>query len=197
MMPAPLSPSSIKRRQILSGLMKLLVFIGFIFISIPFISSFSSDSIDEKQTAKSRWIITIPVSDLVEGEVKPLSWPGGLVWVYSRTVNDVQSLKTTDVFLRDAASEKSDQPEGMKNKIRSANKSFFVFIPQENKRGCQVSLHTGQDNVRFTEPCYVAQYDAAGRIFEKSGHKEQQNLAVPEHIIEDGILKIGIWMPKI
>lgn len=191
------STPSIKRRQILSGLMKLLIFIGLIFIAIPFISSFSSNSIEEKQAASSHWILTLPVSDLVRGEVKKLHWSGGDVWIYSRSEKDVKSLKETDNALRDAGSEKSDQPGQMKNPMRSANKSYFVFIPQENKRGCQVSLIAEQEKVRFTEPCYAAKYDAAGRIFENSGHKEQQNLAVPEHVIEDGILKIGIWMPKI
>ena len=189
--------ASLTRRQVLSGLMKLLVFIGLIFISIPFISSFSSSSIDEKQKSISNWIISLPVSDLVQGEIKPLSWQGGLVWVYSRTKNDIQSLKETDNLLRDAFSKNSDQPERMKNRMRSANNDIFVFIPQENKRGCQVRLSTEQGKTRFTEPCYGAKYDAAGRIFANAGHKDQQNLAVPEHVIEDGTLKIGVWMPKI
>lgn len=189
--------ASIKRRQILSGLMKLLGFIGLVFISIPFISSFSTKEVDEKQTATSHWIITLPVSELVNGEVKTLPWAGGLVWVYSRTEKDIQLLESSDMSLRDEASEKSDQPEAMKNNYRSASKKFFVFIPQENKRGCQVSLNHDSKNSLFTEPCFNAKYDAAGRILKNSGHDDQQNLAVPEHIIEDGILKIGIWMPKI
>lgn len=194
-----LDPSSVKRRKILSGLMKLLVFIGLIFISIPFFSSFSSKSIDDKQDAKSQWVITLAVTELDEGEIKSLSWSGRPVWVYKRTEKDIQLLNEQDSSLRDAASDKSDQPDNMKNKIRSAHQKYFVFIPNENKKACQVSLNTEQEKVRFTEPCYGAKYDAAGRIFENSGHndKTQQNLAVPEHVIEDGILKIGIWMPKI
>ena len=191
------SADSIKRRQILSGLMKLLVFIGFVFLSIPFLSSFSSKSIDEKQAVKSHWVISLPVTDLITGEVKALPWAGGLVWVYTRTKSDIQSLKNSNTSLRDSFSEKSDQPDKMKNSFRSASKKFFVFIPQENKRSCQVRLNDEREAVVFTEPCFSAKYDAAGRIFKNSGHKEQQNLAVPEHIIEDGMLKIGIWMPKI
>lgn len=191
------SVSSTKRRQVLSGLMKLLAFIGLVFISIPFISSFSSNSIDEKQAATSHWAVSLSVADLIAGEVKALPWAGGLVWVYTRTESDIQSLKNIKTSLRDAYSEKSDQPEDMKNNLRSVNEKFFVFIPQENKRSCQVRLNDERETVIFTEPCFGAKYDAAGRIFEKSGHKEQQNLAVPEHVIEDGILKVGIWMPKL
>lgn len=186
-----------KRRQILSGLMKLLVFIGFIFLSIPFISTFSSSDIDDKQKSSSRWVITLPVTDLISGEVKKMSWSGGLVWVYARHKNEIQLLKNKNNLLRDAASLNSDQPENMKNYFRSTDEKYFVFIPHENKRNCQVQLNKNGENILFTEPCFNAKYDAAGRIFRNSGHKEQQNLAVPKHVIEDGVLKIGIWMPKI
>ena len=177
--------------------MKLLGFIGLVFVSIPFISSFSTNEVDQKQTATSHWVITIAVSELVNGEIKMLPWAGGLVWVYARTEKDIQLLESGNISLRDEASEKSDQPETMKNNYRSASKQFFVFIPQENKRGCQVSLNHDSNNSGFTDPCFNAKYDTAGRILKKSGQDDQLNLAVPEHVIEDGILKIGIWMPKI
>lgn len=177
--------------------MKLLVFIGFVFLSIPFISSFSTNDIDKKQNTSSHWVITIPISDLVEGEIKPLTWQAGLVWVYMRTKKDIESLKNNSLLLQDAASLKSDQPDTMKNDFRSVSESFFVFIPQENKRGCQVSLNTDGEARIFTEPCFNAKYDTAGRIYKNSGHKDQQNLSVPKHIIEDGKLKVGIWTPKI
>lgn len=191
------SAESTKRRQILTGLMKLLIFIGFVFVSIPFISSFSTGSIEEKRDAKSHWISRVSLTDLNVGEVKALPWAGGLIWVYTRTKKDIQLLKNMNASLRDEFSEKSDQPEHMKNNFRSQSKKFFVFIPQENKRRCQVRLNNSGEKFLFTEPCFGAKYDAAGRIFKLSGHKEQKNLAVPKHIIEDGILKVGIWMPKV
>ena len=186
-----------KRRQFLSGLMKLLVFIGFVFLSIPFISSFSSNEIDEKQTAKSHWVITVPITDLIEGEVKALSWAGGIFWVYTRTENDINVLKKNAFTLRDRLSKNSEQPENMRTSFRSANEKFFVFVPHESKRNCQVRLSDERTLFLITEPCFNAKYDSSGRILQNSGHKEQQNLAVPKHIVEDGILKIGIWQPKI
>ena len=177
--------------------MKLLFFIGFIFLSIPFISTFTSSDIEEKQESSTRWVITSPVSELVDGEIKQLSWSGGLVWVYARDKKDIQSLKNKNNLLRDRFSTKSDQPDVMKNHFRSSNEKYFVFIPQENKKGCQVRLNKENENTVFSEPCFSAKYDSAGRIFKNSGHMQQTNLAVPEHVIEDGILKVGIWMPKI
>ncbi len=189
--------ASLKRRQFLSGLMKLLVFIGFIFISIPFISSFSSNELNEKQASTSRWVVSFPISDLEAGTVTALPWAGGLYWVYARTEKEIQALALPNNLLRDEHSERSDQPEGMKNNYRSANNQFFVFVPHENKKGCQVRLSHEIERELFTEPCFSAKYDSAGRLFKNSGDKEQKNLAVPKHAIEDGILKIGIWTPKV
>ena len=185
------------RRKLLSGLMKLLFFIGFIFLSIPFISTFTSSDIEEKQKSSTRWVITLPVSELVEGEIKQLSWSGGLVWIYVRDKKDIQSLKSNIDLLQDATSVKSDQPDVMKNNFRSADEKYFVFIPQENKKGCQVRLNKENENTVFSEPCFSAKYDSAGRILKNSGHVQQTNLAVPQHVVEDEILKVGIWKPKI
>ncbi len=191
------SPASLKRRQVLSGLMKLLGLIGLAFLSIPFISSFSTNEINEKQRASSVWVIKHPVTGFTQGKVTALNWSGGVVWVYARTENNISWLNKNDVELRDALSKQSDQPEQMRNNFRSYSEKYFVFIPLENKRGCQVSLNDDREKALFSEPCFSAKYDAAGRIFKNSGHQDQINLSIPEHVVEDGILKIGIWLPKI
>ena len=182
---------SLQRRQVLSGLMKLLAFIGLVFVSIPFVSSLITNT-----TENSKWVITLPLSELVESEVKQLEWSGRIVWVYKRTEDEIALLKKHNNTLRDALSKLSVQPEKMKNTLRSADEQLFVFIPLENKKGCQVRLSEDKQSV-FSEPCFGARFDAAGRILKNTGHAEQQNLAVPDHIIEDGLLKIAIWAPKI
>jgi len=197
-----MSISSFNRRQVLSGLMKLLVFIGLAFVSIPFISSFSSSEISDKQNSSTRWVIQHPVSDFSEGQITVLNWVGGVVWVYQRSAKDIELLKNLNATLRDPMSAKSDQASNMKPFLRSADERYFVFIPKENKRQCQVRFiepHENEDSSikKFREPCYGAFYDAAGRVFKNSGEPEQQNLAVPKHVVEDGVLKIGIWTPKI
>ena len=191
------SPVSLKRRQVLSGLMKLLGLIGLAFLSVPFFSSFSTNEINEKQRASSAWVIKHPVTDFTQGKVTILNWSGGVVWVYARTENNISWLNKNDMELSDALSKQSDQPEHMRNNFRSASEKYFVFIPQENKRGCQVSLNDDSEKAFFTEPCFSAKYDAAGRIFKNSGHQDQINLSIPEHVVENDILKIGIWVPKI
>lgn len=198
-MPSPSSVASLKRRKILSGLMKLLVFIAFVFVAVAFTSSLSTNSKESNNQLTTRWVASVPIADLTAGEVNTLSWAGGIIWVYSRTEKDIKTLLALDEEkLRDAASDNSEQPENMNNVFRSINQKYFVFIPLENVRGCQVSLNDERKTeVIFTEPCYRAKFDAAGRIFKMSGNKAQTNLPVPDHIIEDGELKIGIWTPDV
>lgn len=182
-----------KRRLLLSRVIKLLVIIGFVFLLTPFLLSLSPDSNDNKQNKSVHWVVNLPVADLDVGKIKKVSWSGGVVWVYARSTADLESLKDRDELLKDSLSEESDQPDKMKTQYRSADKSYFVFIPLENIRSCQVRLITDAISPRFTEPCYGSTYDAAGRIFSKRSHSKQLNLAVPNHIIEEGVLKIGNW----
>lgn len=192
-----LSPSpSPSRRLFLSRLLKLLVLISFVIILIPFLSSLSTNPTTEENKPATQWVATLQVNSILPGEVKSLSWSGGIFWVYKRTEKDIELLKTSKLPLRDPASENSDQPKDMMNEYRSFDKSLFVFVPLENKRGCQVRLYDGIGGIRFTEPCYAAEYDSAGHIVDNSGHEAQKNLSVPKHIIEEGMLKIGVWVKK-
>lgn len=188
--------SLLDRRLMLTRVMKLLVVIGFLGLLIPFLSSLSSNTNNETKDIATQWIVTLPIKTILPGEVKSLSWSGGIFWVYKRTEKDIELLKISKLPLRDPASENSDQPKDMMNEYRSFDKSLFVFVPLENKRGCQVRLYDGEGGIRFIEPCYAAKYDAAGRVINKSGHEGQKNLSVPKHKIEKGVLKIGVWVRK-
>ena len=181
--------SSSQRRRMLVGLFKLLVLLGAIFLMVPFVASLSSG--EDKTTPVSRWIIEFPLGELQTGQLKRLQWQGRDIWVYARRTAEIALLKHNQEQLRDPRSLHSKQPQGLENSFRSVSKDYFVFIPHENRRGCQVALAEEDTEVRFTEPCYGAQYDAAGRIRKNSGHPEQQNLSVPEYIIERGVLKIA------
>ena len=187
--------STQQRRLVLTRILKLMVLVGVIYLFVPFLASFSISLNDEEGLESSHWVLTVPVSALEPAKVKTLSWSGGPVWVYTRTKDDIKSLKYTDSMLRDPASEASDQPSDMKNEFRSADSAYFVFIPIENKRSCQVRFND-EETIKFIDPCFGAEFDTAGRIFNGSGHKDQNNLAVPLHIIEGGMLKVGIWLPK-
>lgn len=162
----------------------------------PFLLSLTVFTDDSEKDNTTKWIVSIPIKNLPSGKIEALSWKGGLFWVYKRTDKDIKSLSEVYPLVRDAASVESDQPINMTNNNRSANELFFVFVPIESKRGCQIRLYDEEPGIKFTEPCFGSKYDAAGRIYKNSGHKDQKNLSVPMHVIENGMLKIGVWIKR-
>ena len=189
------------KRLLLVRLYKLFLLICFIGLLSPFLLSLSVFISDSEEEVIDNWAVSVPLKNLSAGKIYDLPWNGGLYWVYKRTDKEVKSLKAIndqpgDSNLRDAASQYSDQPVNMANNSRSASEYYFVFVPLETRRSCQVRLYDDESPVKFTEPCFGSQYDVAGRVFKESGHKDQKNLSVPMHKIENGILKIAVWIKQ-
>ena len=180
-------------------LYKLFLLISFLGLLTPFLLSLTVFTSNSEEEVVNKWVVSVPIKNLSSGKIHALPWSGGLYWVYKRTDRDISSLKginsqPSSSQFRDAGSKDSDQPVNMANNFRSADEQFFVFVPLESKRGCQVRLYGGESTINFIEPCFGSKYDAAGRLFKESGHKDQKNLSVPMHKIENGILKIAVWI---
>ena len=191
--------NQINKRLLLVRLYKLFLLISFLGLLTPFLLSLTVFTGNSEKEVVNKWVVSVPVKNLSSGKIHALPWSGGLYWVYKRTDEDISSLKAINdqpgnSELRDASSEFSDQPVNMANNFRSANEYYFVFVPLETKRSCQVRLVDDEPDVKFTEPCFGSQYDAAGRVFKESGHQDQKNLSVPMHKIENGVLKIAVWV---
>jgi len=189
------------KRLLLVRLYKLFLLICFLGLLSPFLLSLTVFIGDSEEEIINKWVVSVPLINLSSGKIHELPWSGGLYWVYKRTDKDISSLKGihsqhSNSSLRDAASKYSDQPVNMANNSRSANEYYFVFVPLESKRACQVRLYDDEPNIKFIEPCFGSKYDAAGRVFKESGHKDQKNLSVPMHKIENGILKIAVWIKQ-
>ena len=182
------------KRLLLVRLYKLFLLICFLGLLTPFVLSLTVFISDSKEEVIDKWVVSVPLKNLSSGKIHALPWSGGLYWVYKRTDKDISSLKGINSQLRDANSKDSDQPTNMANNSRSADEKFFVFVPLESKRACQVRLYDDELDIKFIEPCFGSQYDVAGRVFKESGHKDQKNLSVPMHKIENGILKIAVWI---
>ena len=189
------------KRLLLVRLYKLFLLICFLGLLSPFLLSLTVFIGNSEKEVIDKWVVSVPLINLSSGKIHELPWSGGLYWVYKRTDKDISSLKGihsqhSNSSLRDAASKYSDQPVNMANNSRSANEYYFVFVPLESKRACQVRLYDDEPNIKFIEPCFGSKYDAAGRVFKESGHKDQKNLSVPMHKIENGILKIAVWIKQ-
>jgi len=191
--------NQINKRLLLVRLYKLFLLISFLGLLTPFLLSLTVFTSDSEEEVVNKWIVSVPLKNLSSGKIHELPWNGGLYWVYKRTVKDISSLKGIDsepsnFQLRDAASQYSDQPVNMANNFRSASEYYFVFVPLETKRACQVRLVDDEPDIKFIEPCFGSKYDVAGRVLKESGHKDQKNLSVPMHKIENGVLKIAVWI---
>ncbi len=170
------------RRLYLKVTLKLLLLVGLGLASIPFITSLHhSDSGTRKET--SPWYVEVDLAPLVPGEWQTVAWPGGEVWIYARTSHEIAALQTADPGrLRDPDSRHSQQPDAASNAYRSLRPEYFIVLPRETKRGCQVQQVQLQAGINgYTEACYGARFDNAGRIFANSGQAEQHNLTVPPH----------------
>jgi Rieske Fe-S protein len=173
------------RRTRLRGLTKLLLGVGLLLLAIPFIAS-----VLPPQTASSGrtspWETHHDLTGLAVGEILRLEMPTGPVWVLRRGAEDLQALDHPPERLRDPESRHSHQPAAAETAWRSLVPEFFVFVPLETLRRCQVrsAAATSRWPAGFDEACEGARFDRAGRIFHASGHPDQRNLSVPPHRFE-------------
>lgn len=156
-------------RLILSVLLKLLILAGLLVAALPFLASLGSRPDESPET--NPWYVEIDVSDLPAGEIRRIDWPGGEVWIYRRSADEIRRLDADTAALRDPGPAAA-----------GGRRALFVFQPRETRRGCQVHLTELADGrPGFAEPCFGARFDSAGRILRDSGHPEQGNLPVPPH----------------
>ncbi len=179
------------RRTLLARLTKVLVAFGLAFLAVPFIS-YVFTVVDGSGRVSQEAELVVSVADLAPGQLKAVQWREWPVWVYRRTDTDLSALGRLREELRDPGSEVSDQPAAAQNWTRSLVPRYFVFIPRETSRNCQVRLldpgeldTPAMDGALFIEPCYRAHFDPAGRIFRNSGNDRQRNLRVPPHRFTD------------
>jgi len=170
------------RRLYLKVTLKLMLLVGLGLAAIPFIASLRHAA-DEAGNTNNPWYVEVDVSRLMPGQLHSVPWPGGEVWIYARTPQEIQALQSAATHaLRDPDSRQSQQPVAASNAYRSLKPEYFVVLPRETRRGCQVqqiALSAGMSG--FREACYGAKFDNAGRIFRDSGQADQHNLTVPPH----------------
>ena len=170
------------RRLYLRVTLKLLLLVGLGLAAIPFIASLQHTGGDSAENSNP-WVVVVDLADLQAGQIRSVTWPGGEVWVHHRTRQGIRYLQLTATdSLRDPASLHSNQPTAVKNSYRSFRPEYFVFLPRETRRGCQVQQIELQDGITgYSEACYGARFDNAGRVFKHSGQSDQHNLPVPPH----------------
>ena len=175
------------RRLLLTRTTKILVLIGMAYVIYPFLATFMpEDSVDAQR--QQHWQREIDLANLEPGELLSIDdWPGGPVAVYHRSAHELDGLTRVAAQLHDPQSQQSRQPIDLQTPARSHLPEYFVFIPVDTDRACQIRYITPNKQPKpdiiwyggFSEPCNGSLYDTAGRVYRDYRSERQQNLAVP------------------
>lgn len=177
------------RRLLLVRTAKLLALLGVGFAAYPFVAGLlPGDGLEDNRRA--RWAREVDLSRLAPGAILTVEdWPGGPVAVYRRSDHELDGLARVEDDLHDPHSQQSRQPDALRTATRAPLAAFFVFVPVDTERGCQVRHLPADRPPRpalawyggFTEPCTGSLYDTAGRVYRDARSARQQNLAVPRY----------------
>lgn len=172
--------SASTRRTALEFVLKILVLVGLVALSIPFIVSLDTDQTGES-TALTPWHVEVDWSTIQPGSYRVINWPRQQeVWIYRRHQYDLGQLRNADESrLRDPLSRSSQQPPALPHPWRSLHPDIFVFLPYETTRGCRLRFDAEQH--QFIDLCHGARFDTAGRVLRGRGLDSQRNLVVPNY----------------
>ena len=155
----------------------------------PFVASLG---VTEK--AKNEAWGKFDLSDMRPGETRAI----GRAAAYRRAEADKKSIDAFEALLFDPNSDQSAQPANAKNKWRSSNPDFFIYLPWAPKRLCGIEfieplrkIHPApsfpefvvlKSMPHFVEPCNARFFDQSGRVLSRSGWPEEGNLIVPDTV---------------
>jgi ubiquinol-cytochrome c reductase iron-sulfur subunit len=179
------------RRLLLTRATKLLALFGLCVALYPFLATLLPDAhVDDRRRAQ--WEREIDLSNLQPGEFIIIDdWPGGPLVIFRRSTHELAGLARIETQLHDPQSQHSRQPEALRTPTRSQLPEYFVFIPVDTDRACQVRYIPPNKQPKpaivwyggFSEPCNGSLYDTAGRVYREYRSERQQNLTVPGYTV--------------
>jgi ubiquinol-cytochrome c reductase iron-sulfur subunit len=179
-------PQTLKRRQTLSTVLKLL-FTGFILTALWVSGSFLSST---EEPANSRESMRISLAEIAENEVLIVQWQQRPVLILKRSALMIERINAQDTSaLVDANSLKSDQADWAKNKFRSLGPTWLIVFARGTDLGCPIEMVDSPEteiNIQgwiggFKDTCRGSYYDFSGRIYK--GQEARKNLIVPHYKI--------------
>lgn len=172
------------KRAFLKNTLRIMFLLGLGFISWLFFSGLSST--DKQENAA--WV-ECDVSRLIPGQVIQCAF----AVVYKRTDTDKKRIDDYVNLLDDPASARSTQPDSVKNKWRSENTDYFIFLPIAPVKKCRVALQRptsswGHHSEKrplselpfFSELCDGRAWDTSGRLYRRDDYPNEFNLKVPQ-----------------
>lgn len=185
---------NIKRRRVLIASTAAIGAVGVGAIATPFVRSWYPSAKAEAAGAP----VTQDISAIEMGQMITVKYRGKPIYVVRRTEEMVKNLANVEPNLSDPASEKSVQPDTMKNQTRSLTPELLVVEAVCTHLGCAPTFRPdvgaadlgGNDWLGgFFCPCHGSRYDLAGRVFKSM--PAPLNLPVPIYNVKGTILTIG------
>ncbi|MDH5393986.1 MAG: ubiquinol-cytochrome c reductase iron-sulfur subunit [Gammaproteobacteria bacterium] len=182
------------KRRTLTLATSAVAAVGAGFVAVPFVASWAPS--ERAKTAGAP--VEVDISKLDEGRLLTVEWRGKPVWIVKRSNKTLEDLKTLDDSLRDAASDKEQQPDYAKNASRSRKPEILVLVGICTHLGCSPTFRPdlaaadlGADwKGGFFCPCHGSKFDMAGRVY--SGVPAPTNLEVPPHYyLSDNVILVG------
>lgn len=169
--------------------------VGAILTAVPFVASWKPS-----ESARAAGLPTeVDLSKMEPGQMTTHFWRKKQVYVVKRTPQMLELLSGHDGELKDAPSEKSEQPQYTKNPSRALRPDVFVAIGTCTHLGClpKTRFTPGDATLSadwpggFFCPCHGSKFDMAGRVFE--GSPASVNLVIPPYSFDgEDKLIIGV-----
>lgn len=172
------------RKKALRIVVGLMVVLGLVLVSLPFLQSLSVNPKQEHAAWRP-----CDISGMNKGEWKKCGW----TFIYRRTDEDIAAVDRYRDLLADPESRQSEQPVAAQNQWRSENREYFVFEPWSSFRRCPVEFRDSghdypweppehrvlQELPFFMESCEGRTWDMSGRLYHRQGYPPERNLTVP------------------
>lgn len=169
--------------------------VGAVLTAVPFVASWKPS-----ESARAAGLPTeVDLTRIEAGQMATFFWRKKQIYVVKRTPEMLASLNGHDAELKDAKSEKSNQPAYATNAARSVRPEVLVLIGTCTHLGCLPKTRFTPNDASvmanwpggFFCPCHGSKFDLAGRVFE--GSPASLNLEIPPYSFEgDNKLVIGV-----
>lgn len=184
------------RRRVLTAMTSVVGAVGAVGAAVPFVGSWNPSAKAKAAGAP----VDVNISKLQPGQMVTIEWRGKPVYVVRRTPESLANLTTVEDQLRDPGSEKSIQPEYVKNGKRSIKEEYLVLLGLCTHLGCAPTYRpeVGAQDLGgaawlggFFCRCHGSKFDLAGRVLK--GVPAPINLEVPPHkYLSDDVIRIGV-----
>lgn len=189
---------NVGRRRVLTALTSVVGAAGVVGAAVPFVGSWNPSAKAKAAGAP----VEVNISKIEPGQMITVAWRGKPVYVLRRTPEALNSLKTVEDRLRDPTSEKSTQPEYVKNETRSiaGHEEIAVILGLCTHLGCAPSYRpeVGAEDLGgdawvggFFCRCHGSKFDLAGRVYQ--GVPAPINLEIPPYkFLSDNVIVVGL-----